>query len=163
MPNRSWDLSDYNISEHIYPTPYRGETADFSVGGRFSITRIGQKSIVRQDSNGRLDGNFGVIYDIAANISNPQTSPADVEVAFEPSAGYSGAIFLINDRYVITPKILPKSEARVAIYHMKAGETRKVRIVTMPLSGSSYPATLFIRMVGSGSSSDIVDLTKNHP
>ena len=68
MPLRSWDATEYLISEHIYPTPYRSDTASFSVGGRFSITRIGQRSILRQDSAGRLDGNFGVVYDIAATI-----------------------------------------------------------------------------------------------
>ena len=161
LPLRSWDATEYLISEHIYPTPYRNETANFVVGGRFAITRLGQKSIIRQDSSGRLDGNFGVVYDITATISNPQQVGAEVELAFEPSAGYSGGIFFIDNRYVITPKILPRSEARIARYHLAPGETKKFKIMTMPLSGSSYPATLFIRMVGSGSSSDIIDLSKN--
>jgi hypothetical protein len=161
FPIRSWDTTDYLISEHIYPTPYRTETTDFSVGGRFAVVRLGQRSILRQDSAGRLDGNFGVVYDIAASLSNPQKVATDVEIAFEPSAGYSGGIFFVDDRYVITPKLKPKSEARIARYHLNPGETRKVKIVTMPLSGSSYPATLYIRVVGAGSSSDIIDVSKN--
>jgi hypothetical protein len=160
LMTRSWDTSEYMISEHVYPTPYRSESAEFKVGGRFSVTRLGQKSILRQDSSGRLDGNFGVIYDIAASISNTQEESADVEVVFEPSAGYSGAIFMIDDRYVMTPKLLPKSEARIATYRLKPGESKKLKIMTMPLSGSSYPATIYIRMVGSGSTRDIIDLTK---
>lgn len=160
MVNRSWDSTNYLISEHVYPTPYRAETAEFTVGGRFSVTRLGQRSILRQDSSGRLDGNFGVIYDIAATITNTQEVAADVELVFEPSAGYSGGIFLIDDRYVITPKLLPKSEARIATYRLKPGEIKNLKLMTMPLSGSSYPATLFIRMVGSGSKPDIIDLSK---
>lgn len=161
MPIRSWDNSPYNISEHVYPSPYRTETAEYSVGGRFSVIRLGQKSIERQNSSGRLDGNFGVFYNIDATITNPQKVAAGIELVFEPSAGYSGGIFFIDDRYVVTPKILPKNEARIARYHLNPGETRKVRIMTMPLSGSSYPATIFIRLVGSGSSSDIIDLSKS--
>ena len=107
----------------------------------------------------RLDGNFGVIYEISATISNSQAVDSDVEVVFEPSAGYSGAIFQIDDRYVITPRILPKNEARIAKYRLKAGEIRKLKILTVPLSGSSYPASLFIRMVGSGSTKAIIDLS----
>jgi hypothetical protein len=160
MITRSWDSTEYLISEHVYPSPYRAETAEFTVGGRFSVTRLGQRSILRQDSSGRLDGNFGVIYDIAATITNTQGVAADVELVFEPSAGYSGAIFLIGDRYIMTPKILPKSEARIATYRLKAGEVKNLKIMTMPLSGSSYPATLFIRMVGSGSKPNIIDLSK---
>ena len=163
LVNRSWDTTEYLISEHVYPTPYRTETADFAVGGRFSVTRLGQRSIIRQDSAGRLDGNFGVVYEIAATISNPQQVAADVEMVFEPSAGYSGGIFFIDGRYVITPKLLPRNEARIARYHLKPGESRHVKVLTMPLSGSSYPATIFIRMVGSGSTSDIIDLSKNRP
>ena len=161
FPVRTWDTADYLISEHIYPTPYRTESADFSVGGRFSVIRLGQRSILRQDNAGRLDGNFGVAYDIDANIRNPQKVAADVEVAFEPSAGYSGGIFFVDDRYVITPKLQPRSEARIARYHLGPGEARKIKLVTMPLSGSSDPATLYIRVVGAGSSSDIIDVSKN--
>ena len=159
LANRTWDMANYNISEHVYPTPFQSVTADFTVGGRFSVTRIGQRSIARQDSSGRLDGNFGVIYEISATISNSQAVDSDVEVVFEPSAGYSGAIFQIDDRYVITPRILPKNEARIAKYRLKAGEIRKLKILTVPLSGSSYPASLFIRMVGSGSTKAIIDLS----
>lgn len=161
MPVRSWDCTSYDISEHIYPTPYQSESTEFSVGGRFSVVRLGQKSIERKDNSGRLDGNFGVVYEIGATITNPQHVTADVELVFEPSAGYSGGIFYIDDRYVITPKILPKSEARIARYRLNPGETRKVKIITMPLSGSSYPATIFVRLVGSGSTSDIIDLSKS--
>ena len=161
MPIRSWDKSPYNVSEHIYPIPYQSESAAYTVGGRFSVIRLGQKSIERLDNAGRLDGNFGVIYDIGATISNPQKVPTDVELVFEPSAGYSGGIFFIDDRYVITPKIMPKSEARIAKYHLFPGQTRKIKILTMPLSGSSYPATIFVRLIGSGSTSDIIDLSKN--
>ncbi len=161
LPIRSWDSTDYLISEHVYPTPYRSETVDFAVGGRFTTVRLGQKSIIRQDSSGRLDGNFGVVYDIEGNLSNPQKVGADVELIFEPSAGYSGAIFFVDNRYVITPKMTPKREARIARYHLAPGENRKVKLVTMPLSGSSYPATIFIRVVGAGSASDIIDLTKD--
>jgi hypothetical protein len=160
MVTRSWDATAYLISEHVYPTPYRAETAEFTVGGRFSVTRLGQRSIERQDSSGRLDGNFGVIYDIAATITNTQTESADVELVFEPSAGYSGAIFLIDGRYIMTPRIVPKDEARIATYRLKSGEVKKLKIMTMPLSGSSYPATIFIRMVGSGSKQNVIDLSK---
>lgn len=161
MPIRTWDQTPYVISEHVYPVPYQTETAQYNVGGRFSVIRLGQKAIGRLDNSGRLDGNFGVVYDIGATITNPQKISTDVELVFEPSAGYSGGIFFVDDRYVITPKILPKSEARIARYRLYPGETRKVKIVTMPLSGSSYPATIFVRLIGSGSTSDIIDLTKS--
>ncbi|MBS1702368.1 MAG: hypothetical protein JST12_11955 [Armatimonadetes bacterium] len=160
MTVRSWDNTPYNISEHVYPEPFKAKSAEFSVGGRFAVIRLGQESIERSDNAGVLDGNFGVIYTIDATLSNPQEESTNIELVFEPSAGYSGGIFFIDDKYVITPKIATKGEARIARYRLYPGETRKIKILTMPLSGSSYPATLFVRIFGAGSASDIIDLTK---
>lgn len=160
QPIRSWDMTHYQLSDHIYPTPFKTETANYNVGGRYAVVRLGQVSIARQDSSGRLDGNFGVIYDVELNLANPTESKADVEVTFETSAGYSGGIFSVNGRYVMTPKMLPKKLARIAKYTLAPGEKRRVKVTTMPLSGSSYPATLFVRLLGSGPRVNVLDLTK---
>ncbi|HLO99013.1 MAG TPA: hypothetical protein VK171_10500 [Fimbriimonas sp.] len=160
QPIRSWDMTHYELSDHVYPIPFKSETATYTVGGRYAVVRLGQVSISRQDSSGRLDGNFGVIYEVELNLSNPTTHKADVEVTFETSAGYSGGLFSINGRYLMTPKMLPKKLARIAKYSLAAGEKRKVQLTTMPLSGSSYPATLFVRLLGSGPTKNVLDLTK---
>jgi hypothetical protein len=156
---RDWDRGEYRISDHLYPNPFRTEEVNYKVGGRHSVIRLGQKAIAREDEAGRLDGNFGVTYDIEANLSNPEDIPVDVEIVFETSAGYSGGIFYVDDNYIVTPKLLPKKEARLAKYRLTPGASRKVKIRTMPLSGSSYPATIFIRAVSPDSSRDIVDVS----
>lgn len=142
-----WDRLEYTLSDHIYPNPYQQEELNYKVGGRFATFRLGQKAIGRADQGGRLDGNFGVSYLIDLNVSNPLKEAATVEVAFETSAGYSGGIFLVDDSYLITPKMLPKVQARIAKVQLQPGESRRLKIQTLPLSGSSYPATLFVRPV----------------
>ena len=97
---------------------------------------------------------------IDLNLSNPLDETTEVEVAFETSAGYSGGIFMIDDEYLMTPKMLPKKQARIAKFTLSPGANRKVRIQTLPLSGSSYPATLFIRPIAAGSSNDLIDLVR---
>jgi hypothetical protein len=153
-----WDKLEYTLSDHIYPNPYQREELNYRVGDRFATFRLGQKAIGRADQGGRLDGNFGVSHLIELNVSNPLKETATVEVAFETSAGYSGGIFLVDDRYLVTPKMLPKVQARISKVQLRPGESRKIRIQTLPLSGSSYPATLFVRPVLQNSK--VLDLVK---
>lgn len=143
-------INDYDraLSEpslHIYPNPYKEERMEYQVGGRFGFLLIGQKPISGEDHTNNLDGNFGVIYKIKANMSNPSGQPTDVELVFEASAGYMGGLFFVDGKLSRTHLLGPKSEERIARFHLDAGASRTVDIVTLPVSGGSYPATLFLR------------------
>lgn len=146
-PINEFDRAPCEASPHIYPDPYRRDHMDYEVGGRFGFMRIGQRPIVRQDADGVLDGNFGVIYNIRANLSNPTNDATDVELVFEASAGYSGGLFIVNGSYIKTRLLEPKGTARIALFHLAPGGVERLDITTMPISGSSYPATIMIRPV----------------
>lgn len=138
------------LSQHVFPWPFKNENVVFSVGGRHGFIRIGQKPIPNT-TGGHLDGNFGVFYSIEANCENPGEEPAEVEVVFEASAGYSGALFILNGEVLRTPLLQPKEEALITKFKLAGGEKRKLQFMTVPLSGSSYPATIVIRPAGTGS------------
>ncbi|HJP82088.1 MAG TPA: hypothetical protein VJ835_01165, partial [Fimbriimonadaceae bacterium] len=137
-------------SIHIYPNPYKEETGVYQVGGKYAFFRIGEVPISRADKLDKLSGNFGVTYTIKALVENPTSTASEVEVVFEASAGYSGAVFYVNGQFVKTPLLQPKTEAQIAKFNVEPGQTRNLSIVTVPLSGSSYPATLTIRPVDLG-------------
>jgi hypothetical protein len=149
-PMNEFDRSPCEASPHIYPTPYLHDSVSYDVGGRFGFLRIGQKPIARQDSDGVLDGNFGVIYNIKVDLKNPTNDPCDVELVFEASAGYAGGIFIVNGSYVKTPLLAPKSTSRIVKYHLAPGGTETIDLTTLPLAGCSYPATLIVRPVMDG-------------
>ncbi len=134
------------ISKHIYPYPFKTEAVDFTVGGRHGFVRIGQKPISRPEGKG-LDGNFGVFYTIEAKVDNPLPDPVDIEVVFEASAGYSGAIFVVNGEVKRTPLLQPKEELQIMKIRLQPGEKKQFTFMTVPLSGSSYPATIVVRPV----------------
>jgi hypothetical protein len=134
-------------SLHIYPHPFKDEEVDYSVGGPYGFVRIGQTPIARQDNQGSLDGNFGVMYTITANIENKTATPAEIEVVYEASAGYGGALFLIDGDVRRTPMLQPKEEARLSRFKLDPYTTKALKIQTLPLSGSAYPCTLTIRPV----------------
>ncbi|HWA81884.1 MAG TPA: hypothetical protein VG820_00510 [Fimbriimonadaceae bacterium] len=134
-------------SVHIYPNPFKEEDVDYTVGGPFGFVRIGQTPIARQDNQGALDGNFGVLYTITANIQNKTANPADVEVVYEASAGYGGAVFLIDGSVRKTPMLQPKEETRLSRFRLEPYSSKSLKILTVPLSGSAYPCTITIRPV----------------
>jgi hypothetical protein len=140
-----YDRSSYEPSLHIYPNPNKSEQMDYTVGGRSGFLLLGEKPISGTDHTTNLDGNFGVIYRIKAIIKNPMPQSADIDLVFEASAGYMGGIFLVDGKMVQTPLLSPKGEARLGRYHLPVGGSRTIDIITLPVSGGSYPATLFLR------------------
>lgn len=149
QPLSTMERAKPKLSAHVYPTPFKTEEVDYTVGGRYGFVRIGQKPIPRPDGKG-LDGNFGVFYTVDGKIDNPLSDPVDVEVVFEASAGYSGALFILNGEVRRTPLLQPKEEAQIAKYRLLPGEKKEFTFMTVPLSGSSYPATIVVRPVGAG-------------
>jgi hypothetical protein len=141
------DTAEYDYSIQIFPQAFKTESVNYQVGGRYGFVRIGQKPISRTDFGLSLDGNFGVIYNITASIQNPTQIPTDVEVVFEASAGYSGGLFIVNGTLQKTPMLMAKQETRIAKVRMNPGVTKSMSITTLPLSGSSYPATITVRPV----------------
>lgn len=142
-----YDRAPMETSLHIYPTPYKTETVDYEVGGRFGFVRLGQRPIQRADLGGGLDGNFGVMYTIKTKLENPTAIATDVEVVFEASAGYAGGLFVVNGRTVTIPQLSPKTEGQVMRIRLAPGQVSNFDILTLPLSGSAYPATLTIRPI----------------
>jgi hypothetical protein len=144
-PVDDYDRGSYEPSDHVYPNPYKDEEINYEVGGRFGSLMIGQKPIAGEDHSSNLDGNYGVLYTIKAHLSNPNPAPADIEMDFESSAGYTGGLFIIDGTIVQTPYLGPKGHSRVTKFHLPPGASRTVEIETLPISGGAYPATITIR------------------
>lgn len=142
-----YDRAPMETSLHVYPVPYKTESVDYQVGGRYGFVRLGQRPIQRQDSGGGLDGNFGVLYTIKTRLENPTATATDVEVVFEASAGYASGLFVVNGRTVTIQQLSPKTEGQVMRIRLAPGQVQSFDILTLPLSGSAYPATLTIRPV----------------
>jgi len=136
--------ADVALSREVYPRPFSVQDVEYRVGGKFGFVQIGQKPIESQDEQDTLNGNFGVVYTIHANIVNPTPLAADVVIQFESNAGYSGGFFIVDGRIVRTHLLQPKEQTEIERVHVEPGESRQITILTCPLSGGSYPATLAI-------------------
>lgn len=137
------------VRDHVYPQPFRKLVAEYAVGGRFTHIRIGQAPIPNAAESRNLQGNFGVIYEVTAILTNPSSVERDVDLIFEASAGYSSALFAFGQEVKRLQPMLPKREGLVKRVRLSPGGRREVKFLTIPLSGSSYPSTIIVRPAGS--------------
>jgi hypothetical protein len=134
------------LSPHVYPGPRKVIAARYDVGGRWAFVSIGRVPLHAADGGKqRLDGNYGVFYEIEFTLSNPTDKPANARLIFEPSAGLAGGVFLVDGQFVEIPQIRPPAESVLGRYALAPGETRVVRVKTLPLSGSNYPIRLAVQ------------------
>lgn len=147
-----WDaISAEGQPKHVYAPPIRNERFVHRVGGRFTFIRVGEKAIDSTVDNSyeTLLGNFGVHYSIDGEVVNPTPTPQDVEIVFEASAGYSGALFVVDGVYMPARLLQGKAEFVLWRRRMNPGDSMPVSIQTIPLSGAHYPCTIIIRPKGS--------------
>ncbi|MEN6612118.1 MAG: hypothetical protein ABFD47_01500 [Armatimonadota bacterium] len=133
------------MSEHIYPLPVLDVNADYVVGKRWAFIPIGKHALTDATEQKKLYGNYGVTYQIDVKVTNPTDTTKKVTVVFDPSAGLASGVFIIDGEFVSTKYIKPPSEFSLKSYRLRPGEVRYVRIVTLPVAGSNYPATLVVR------------------
>lgn len=138
------------LTKHIYPHPFKVVESTYEVGGRFAFVWVGQKPIASDGGDLQLDGNFGVLYTLKLKMTNPTDRATDVEVVFEASAGYSGAVFVVNNHLQRAPVIQSKAEYVIRKMTLPAGGSQELTLMTVPLSGSSYPALFTVRQAGLG-------------
>ncbi len=134
----------------VYEAPLAVETVSYVCGGKFGFARVGEEGIKRLDIPGTLLGDFGVHYQINATLRNPGSVAQKIEILYEASAGYSGAVFAVDG--IVKPAGILQTMAsfRVAQVILQPGQTTVIKIETMPLSGGFYPGTLTIRPVRGG-------------
>lgn len=133
------------LSDHVYPNPAKKLEASYVVGERWAFISIGRHAIADNAAQKKLYGNYGVTYNINVKVKNPTDRPKKVNVLFEPSAGLASGVFIIDGELVSAKYAKPPAEIPLASYQLKPGESRNVKIVTVPVAGSNYPATLVVR------------------
>ena len=146
-------LSEIKVSllgteSEVFPEPLKEERMDYEAGGRFGFARIGDEPLLDRQKQSSLAGNFGVVYHISGTLSNPTPAPVEVELLFEASAGYGSGLFIVNGDYLRLGLINPKKEIVLTSIKIPPGQSKPLRIVTIPLSGANYPVTLIVRPTG---------------
>ena len=133
------------LGQWQYPDPRREVKASYRVGGAWTFITIGDQPAIGVVDGDRLQGSYGVMYEVSLELTNPTTSPAQVQLMLESAGGPARGALLVDGRVMEVAMVRKTEEAAIAVYPLAAGETRTVRISTMPQSGSNYPVRLVAR------------------
>jgi hypothetical protein len=119
--------------------------ANYTVGKNWAFLRVGKMAIPGKSEGRKLDGNYGVLYDISVQIENPLPESRVVRLVLAPDAGGAQGIFLVEGRWIEAPFLIPPAEFELAQFVLSPQERRVVSIQTLPVGGSAYPVTLVVR------------------
>jgi hypothetical protein len=116
----------------------------YTVGGQVATMMLGDNAdlLQEEDTGEALQGNYGVIYDFDAEITNPTPDPATVALTMHADGGQASGTFFVGDQVFDVPVVQPNAPKVVTAFRMGPGTRRTLHIATMPESGSNYPVRL---------------------
>jgi hypothetical protein len=130
-------------SDARFPDPHLTLRNEYRVGGRWDFVTLGHGNTNSSAAN--LIGAYGYMYDIEWNLINPTDKAASVRISFTPTAGLASGVFWIDGQTVErVPQAREQQEIQLYRVQLMPGEQRRVKLRTMPLAGSNYPARLVV-------------------
>ncbi|HTU82169.1 MAG TPA: hypothetical protein VMF61_08575 [Candidatus Acidoferrales bacterium] len=132
---------------------YGSETLNYAAGGPDAQTVIGQTTPPLADptaapssdpqgdprQGGHDYGDYGVLHQIAATLSNPLDTPADAWIYLKPTAGVDRATFLVDGGLVQLGCVRVPTPYQVAAFTLAPHQSYLVQVETMTDGGSFYP------------------------
>jgi hypothetical protein len=119
------------------------------VGGAWQYIEMGRSDALRSiDGKVKLDGNYGVDYDIDLHLSNTTDTAKNIGIFFAPEAGPAAGVFQIdNGEYLEYNPTKVEDQPLLAKLPLAPGEHRDVHIRTIPLNGGFYPAAVIVHQL----------------
>lgn len=135
-----------DTSPYVFGTPRVSLESSYAVGGQWAHLRLGNAESLRNAAGTQtLWGNYGVSYFITLRLTNPAATARTVAVVFAPEAGLAAGVFEVDGHPLLQfPPMPPPIEEEVLRVRLEPGEARTVRVRTLLLNGSAYPASLVV-------------------
>lgn len=133
-------------SNMYFENPVLTTNREVSVGYRWDFLKIGHIEKLQNSHGHNLHGNYGVTYRIQYKIKNPTSENMKIELALLPSGGAVKMPFRINGLFYESDMLRGGDEPKgFATFILKAGETKRFTVETIPVGGAWYPATIVVR------------------
>ena len=126
----------------VYPVPTFYFNTDYNVDGDDLDLPIGQLPLPNLRQGEALSGDYGVEQVLEVVISNMTRGPKAIALYANPRGGRATGTFLIDGTLVQAHALAAFSRFKIWQETIRAGTYRRIRIVTMPEGGSSYPLRL---------------------
>ena len=133
-------------SPYVFGAPRVLLSGAYAVGGQWAYLRLGHgESLKNAARTQTLWGNYGVSYFVTLRLTNPTAKARAVGLFFAPEAGLAAGVFQVSGEPLLQFDPLPPPEEReLTRVRLDAGASRTVRIRTILLNGSAYPASLVV-------------------
>ena len=131
-------------SPFVFGAPLVELTGAYAVGGQWAYLRLGHSESLRNAAQTQtLWGNYGVSYFVTLHLSNPTEKARTVGLFFAPEAGLAAGVFQMSGGPLLQfDPMPPPEEKELTRVRLGAGEARTIRLRTILLNGSAYPASL---------------------
>ena len=126
----------------VYPVPTFLFDRVYDVDGDDLDIVIGQLPLPNLRQGEALSGDYGVQQSVTIVVQNTSRAPRAIALYASPRGGRATGTFLIDGVLVQAHALAPYSRYKIWQERINAGTFRRLRIVTMPEGGSSYPLRL---------------------
>ena len=135
-----------DTSPYVFGAPRVSLESSYAIGGQWAHLRLGNAESLRNAAGTQtLWGNYGVSYFVTLHLTNPTSTAHTVTVLFAPEAGLAAGVFEVDGGPLLQfPPMPPPTEEEVLRVRLQPGEARTVRVRTLLLNGSAYPASLVV-------------------
>jgi hypothetical protein len=142
---KAGEAPTFALSQHVYPRPSRKVKAHYRVGGHWTFVSVGRQPIEGRHPERRLDGEYGVLYDIQFDLENPTAEGSTVNLVMAPDAGAARGAFLVEGQWIEVPNMVPPAEFVLGSVELGPEARGRLSVQTLPVGGSAYPVTLVLR------------------
>ncbi|MDQ6925781.1 MAG: pilus assembly protein N-terminal domain-containing protein, partial [Candidatus Eremiobacteraeota bacterium] len=126
----------------VYPVPTFFFERTYDVDGPDLDIPIGQLPLPNLREGEALSGDYGVEQSMNVVIVNMTRGPHAIALYANPRGGRATGTFLIDGTLVQAHALAAFSRFKIWQETINAGTFRRIRVVTMPEGGSSYPLRL---------------------
>jgi hypothetical protein len=136
----------HETSPYVFGAPRVSLHGDYTVGGQWSYLRLGHGESLRNAAGTQtLWGNYGVSYFVTVHVTNPTAKSRSIGLFFAPEAGLAAGVFQVSGEPLLQFDPLPPPEERELTHlRLAPGESQTIRLRTILLNGSAYPASLIV-------------------
>jgi hypothetical protein len=126
----------------VYPVPTFFFDRTYDVDGEDLDIAIGQLPLPNLRQGEALSGDYGVEQSMSVVIVNMTRGPRSIALYANPRGGRATGTFIIDGVVVQAHALAAFSRYKIWQERINAGTFRRIKIVTMPEGGSSYPLRL---------------------
>lgn len=117
------------------------------LGEEYTFVDIGASPFLKEIDGGEpCYGNYGAFYNVDISLINDKDYDKECQILLQARAGPARAVLLLDGKLVVLSKtIYFPNEVLLGKYTVRAGQTKKVNIITFPMGGINYPIVILAK------------------